>query len=735
MSIKTTVGHVATRGGEPHDRPGGILVEEPTSFFAKGRGRGSLYVQVQVLDEAAGGRALADELALLIRQVYYGWRGSVTAGLQHAIGEANDRLFDENRNSLPGEQQTAGVSCVVLRDDDLFVAQAGPAAVYLAQEDEVTRFPERSPWLDEMPAADVDVAPLGERRDVHVDLFHAPVSAGDWFLLLDGDTARDLAPEAWAGLPDEPSLDDVLAGLEAAGRGESLSALAVKLGESQAQTEMARPPAPAGARAPRRAAGPSIVEQARQRLGHVELGERLRALGRGIARALAAVWAALLTLIQRMVPGQTEPQQATRRQTESMAKRTQDKRGKKGREAGRAQSDLVQRLLIGIAIAIPIIVGIVVVVIVVQRGQAQRAELEALWENANLNWEQAQAASDPVAIRAYLNEAEAYLEEYLERRPEDADAIELRGQIQARLDEINRVERINWLGELKLYPADADLTRVVVEGVHVFVMDRNGGKVYHHQLDEFQQSLRPDTLETVLVSKGQQVGDTLVADLVDMTWMPTGHGRQKAALVILESGGTLLEYDPTTRELVALDVAATDQWQFPKLVGSHSGRFYLLDPTANQIWRYEPTPNDYSAAPDTWLQSEVDLLGVVDMAVGDSIFLLYADGQLRKLSLGAPDAFDISDWDSPPRNPGALFTRPPDETQGVYVADRGNSRIVQCSKTGSFQRQFRLADANVEGGRDPLSDVTSLFVDEIDGHAFFLSGQALYMIILPEAAG
>jgi hypothetical protein len=347
-------------------------------------------------------------------------------------------------------------------------------------------------------------------------------------------------------------------------------------------------------------------------------------------------------------------------------------------------------------------------------------------------WTQAQEANDPAVVRTNMNQAQEALTQYLAFQPEDVEAIALKGTIQVQLDELNKVRRVNWLGELNGYPADADLTRVVVEGVHIFVMDRNAGQVYHHQLDDFQQSLRQDSRETVLVSKGQQVGNVLVADLVDMVWVPVGEGRQKANLVILESGGNLLEYDPATRELRPLQVAATENWQFPKLVGSYYGRFYVLDPTANKIWRYQPTTDGYSNPPDDWLQTEVDLIGTEDMAIGNSIYLLYADGRIRKLTAGRPDTFDISDWDTPPNSPSALFTRPPDDTQWVYVADRGNNRIVQCSKEGKLQRQFRLAEAESAEDGDVLAGVTSLFVDEISGNAFFLSGQKLYMIVLPE---
>jgi hypothetical protein len=736
MSQKTTVGWVAMRGGNQYDRAGGILADEPTLLFAKRRGRGNLYILVEVSGPEGGREALAQELASVAHEAYYSWRGSVTAGLQQALGQVNDLLFEENRKSLAGEQRTAGMSCVVLRDDDLFLAQAGPAAVCLAHEDTVHRYPDRSPWLGDVPPDEVDAAPLGARRDAQIDLFHAQVSEGDAVLLVESHLARDLPPETWPDVLGGASLQAILDGLVDASHGADLSALLVMLAEEETAPIVSQPAAPAEAAAPpAQQAGPPLLERAGSWLQQLRAGERLRALGQGAAVVVGGLGAALLTLFQRLMPSQQPPPQAIRRQPEPVMKQAKSKEQKKGKKAGTEQSDLVQRVLIGVALAIPLVVAIVVLVVVVQRGQKQRAEIDALWQQASQNWQQANTNPDPAIVRTSLVEAQRDLVLYLERRPDDADALDLQGKVQVRLDEIGQVQRISWVGKLHTYPSDADLTRVVVEGNHVFVMDRGEGKVYHHQLDDFQQALKPETAETVLVSKGQQVRDVLVADLVDMAWMPTGNGRQKAALVILESGGNLLEYDPTTRELVPLDVAATDQWQFPKLVGSHSGRFYVLEETANQIWRYDPTPDDYSAPPEPWLKTDVDLLGVEDMAVGDSIYLLYANGQIRKLSQGVPDAFDISDWDTPPRSPTALFTRPPDEVQWLYVADRGNSRIVQCSKEGKFKRQFRLLDSQLEAGQDLLADVSSLFVKEIDGHAFVLSGQSLYLLILPEAQG
>jgi hypothetical protein len=131
------------------------------------------------------------------------------------------------------------------------------------------------------------------------------------------------------------------------------------------------------------------------------------------------------------------------------------------------------------------------------------------------------------------------------------------------------------------------------------------------------------------------------------------------------------------------------------------------------------------------LQGDIDLAGVIDMTIGDSIYLLFADGTTQRFSQGAPDSFGLSDWDIPPNNPSAIFTRPPDETRWVYLADGGNRRIVQFSKDGKFERQYRLAENQVIETDDALAGTVDLFVDEIVGRAYLLSGQKLYLLLLP----
>jgi len=781
MGTKTTVAGIAVVGGSLYDQPNNVLVDERTAPFARGRSRGNLYILMELSGALTEHDAIAKQVLQVMRQTYYGQRGSVTAGLRQAVYQANETLLEENRNSLPGEQRAAGVSCVVLRGDDLFIAQAGPGLIYLLHQGQESRYPDKSPWLDGFPPEDADAVPLGQRHELNVDLYHSQIGPGDTILLGSSGLARDIAPAAWPRILAKTPVSAMLQDLRRQGGGFELSALAVRLADGGVDGGRAQPVAEAGVTttAPREvAAHPparvpshqqpgrvvksrvpgeaeaapappraqpqrhadlykegdldetgSLGERIAKVIAQIRLGQRLKEVLAAAGAALAGLWYALLSLLRRMMPERlAAPQIPIKPSSTTVETPTR----RKEKTPTRARSESIQKLLVGVAIAIPIIVAVVVLVAWVQKGQARRSEQEALWQQANTYWEQARVDTDVALVRTHLANAQQFVDKYLALRSEDVDALDLRKKIQAQLDLVNQVKRITWIGKLNSYPADAKLTRVVVQGAHIFVMDRHNGQVYHHRMDDqLQNTLDPASTTTVLVSSGAQVGNVVVGDLVDMVWMPTGPNRQKASLVILESNGWLLDYDPATMQLIPLKVADIESWQYPKLVGSHSGRFYLLDSTANRIWRYDPTPDGYNSPPHSWLQVEADLAGVVGMAIGDSIYLLYADGAIRKFSTGEADTFDISDWDTPPNNPASIYTRTPAETRWIYVADRGNKRIVQSSKEGQFEQQFRLADDTVSENGDVLAGATDLFVDEIAGHAYLLSGRDLYLLILP----
>ncbi|HID62435.1 MAG TPA: hypothetical protein EYP49_06795 [Anaerolineae bacterium] len=738
IRLQTAIGQLSIVGGVARERAENVLAIEPSPLIPLGRGKGNLYVIVEVAGEGMGRDELCRLLLETINKEYFRAPGGITAGLRQAIKAANAQLFRENRDRPAAERLIGGVSCVALREDDAYIGQAGPALVYAAHKGELARYPETSPWLDFPLLRPVDegyVVPLGVRRDVEIDLFHCRVQPGDTIVLAETALAQIAGQDRIAKAVVYQEVDMALAHLKRLAGERDCSALVIEI---LAVAEEAEPEVLEEAREPvveveslaervrpgrgRQPVGPSALERVatvgEDLMSPLDLAGLLRGLGGGLMAGLAILGSGAAALFGRILPGPEAPEQVPARRV-AQARRP--------RTASRARGN---KVMVTLAIAIPLIVALFVGVVYLQWGKAREARFVELVEQAEARHALALTASDKPTARRLLREAQGLLTEAQTLKPEDPVVGGLQGEIQATLDEINNVVKLYWIGALQKYDdPGSNPSRVTVSGVDVYVLDRGTDRVYKYLLNEVGDGLQDVDVDPVLLRKGDQREDIVVSDLVDMVWMPVGSGRQTSNLLVLESGGSLLEYDPIFG-LTVLPVGDKDKWRYPQLIGSYFGNFYLLDSQSNQIFKYLPTADGgYSSPPTPWFQVDVDLAGVVDMAIDGYIYLLYADGRILKFMGGEPAPFEQTELDEPLRGPTAIFTKPDEETKFLYVADAGNRRIVQFSKEGQFIRQFRPAEAGV------FDQLKSLHVDEIGSKFYILSGNTLYMANIPEGEG
>jgi hypothetical protein len=738
MSIRltTAIGYLSIMDGVAREMADNTLAIEPSPLIPLGRGKGNLYAIVEVAGEGTERDEVCQLLLETINKEYFRAPGGITAGLRQAIKAANAQLFRENRDRPTAERLISGVSCVALRENDAYIGQAGPALVYAAHKGELTRYPETSPWLDVPPPQWVDegyVVPLGVRRDVDIDLFHCQVQPGDTIVLAETALAQIAGQDRIARAVVYQEVDMALAYLKRLAGGRDCSALVIELlaaPEEEAEILEERGPLveveslaervqpgrerrPAGASALERVT--TMGETLTSRLNLIGF---LQNLGGGLMAGLAILGSGTTTFLRRILPGAETPEQVPARRA-AQARRPRAAAAAKG-----------NKVMVALAIAIPLIVALFVGVVYLQWGKAREARFVELVEQAEAKHALALNASDKPTARRLLHEAQGLLTEAQTLKSEDPVAGGLQGEIQTTLDKINNVVKLYWIGALQKYDdPGSNPSRVLVSGIDIYVLDKGTDRVYKYLLNEVGDGLQGLDVDPVLLRKGDQRGDIVVSDLVDMVWMPVGGGRQTSNLLVLESGGSLLEYDPVFG-LTVLPVGDKDEWRYPQLVGSYFGNFYLLDSQSNQIFKYLPTADGgYSNSPETWLQIDVDLAGVVDMAIDGYIYLLYADGRIVKFMGGELAPFEQTELDEPLRGPTAIFTSPDEETKFLYVADAGNRRIVQFSKEGQFIRQFRAAEAGF------FDQLKSLHVDEIGSKFYILSGNTLYMANIPEGEG
>lgn len=755
IELKTVMGQMnIVRGRWTSEAPNVLAVREPTGRLRDGLPKGDLFVIVEVrgdCDEEDRGE-LSRMLAETIRNTYYHSSGSITVSLRRALLSANQQLLAENdaargneedpgRGRQPGEVGLlGGVTAAVVRGEDVFIAMVGPAVSYTVTRGVVTQFPGTSPWLDMANPQATGAPALGRRPSLDVLLFHVLVEPGDILVLGDSRLAAHTSPDRVEEAVAYQGVEGALTNLGKLTGGHDCTGLVIEIqpkagGSSREPVpRVARERGPA-ARGPVSTAtlspepvmvsdpeprvtvtrasrgGVGALAGALRWLGQLPVGRWLAALASGLVALVMVIWAGLRTIISRVLPNKDGGGPSRQYATAT------------GQARPIRSSSLPAGALRTVALLIPVVIGLAVGLTYWQKGLARENEFQALIEQARLTYQQAVGA-DNAAARDLLAQTESLLTQAEAIKQGEAGVGELRGSIAEHQDKINGVERLYWVGELRSYAEPGTQPRrVVVNGLDVYMLDNGNDQVYRHQLDEANDALEPDAGDPVLVRRGQQVETAVAGEMIDLVWMPAGGSRQTSDLLILESGG-LLEFNPSWG-LVPVAIADKEAWGSPTAIGSYFGNLYILDPQAGQILRYLPAADDYTTPAESYFPegAAVDLTGAVDLAIDGFIYVLYADGTIRKFEGGLPAEFQVSELDMPLSRATAIYTAPDDTAQYIYVADAGNQRVVQLNKDGRFVRQFKPRD---EESVD-FNTLRSIYVDELGGKLYLLNDGGLYV--------
>lgn len=193
--ITTIIGQLSISEGKWRTHtPNQVAVREPKSADAPGAGKGDLFIVTEIQGDIDDRDGLEQRLAHLIRDSYYLSSGSITASLRRAVQTGNDRLYQRNRKLSVEERIVGGVVALVVTQEDAFVAQIGPTALFALLGGNIRRYPARSIWLDETgePEDDEDISGMGLNAVVEPNLHHLRVSSQDVIVLADSRLAGRL---------------------------------------------------------------------------------------------------------------------------------------------------------------------------------------------------------------------------------------------------------------------------------------------------------------------------------------------------------------------------------------------------------------------------------------------------------------------------------------------------------------------------------------------------------------
>jgi hypothetical protein len=664
------------------------------------------------------------ELRQVVAQTYWTTAGSITAALRKAAAAANHYLFQANLRYAPSDRCYGSLACAVSRGEDLFTLQAGPGRVCVLH----------GSCLDCFPPGDEELPQLGMGALTDVRLHHAFVTIGDTLLLTSSTLIQAAGDVGLTRVLPMSEVQDLLAGLEQMAAGADFAALVARWAPPSAI-----PQATAVREAPKRIPRPKRKravsrptpkppeprvhpETARRRPGP-GLGKRVsrrilgtaHEIGHGIVAAGAWTGSSAKTLFRRMLPG---------------PERDAHRRARPPRPIPEENPIVMTTIAIGILVVVAATVTLAYgsfgrdarLQSFVQQAKGEITLAEAAWDNpeeSQLHWEAALVYSDAAA----------------RLQPDDPEVARLQTQAQAALDRLGSIIRVTpiqlWeFGQPWKHEAGTVPPELIVHGQMVFVLDPENGWLVKLTLTPSGDGVVEEDFASHVVRTGQQVEEQEIGKLIDFTWVEPGGERQTSGLIILEEGGVLIgcdlvwEDDSGTPKL-AHSLLSTPPSEAVRAVGSYEGRFYILDAGADQILRYEPRGDVYPDQPDRYFVTSPPkpLETAVDMAIDGNIYILYSDGTILKFLSHERQPFDVHGVPDGFDQAIALTVDPGGNSGFIYVADRGNDRVVVLRPDGSFHAQYR-AESNFD-------ELEALAVDESGRRLFVISGGRLYSAPLP----
>lgn len=166
-------------------------------------------------------------------------------------------------------------------------------------------------------------------------------------------------------------------------------------------------------------------------------------------------------------------------------------------------------------------------------------------------------------------------------------------------------------------------------------------------------------------------------------------------------------------------LALSDQWGEIGVIKIYNSNLYLLDKTNNTIWRYTEGEQGFGTGQKWLKETSVSLSFSVSMAIDGSVWVLNGDGKILKLTQGRLDAFGVAGLDKPFSSPAVIFTD--ENTQNLYILDKGNQRVVVLAKSGEYQAQYSWPG---------ISGITDMAVLEAEKKILLLGGSKIYEIDL-----
>jgi hypothetical protein len=641
-------------------------------------------VDLHVIAEPAGnkGEELAAQALDAIGRLFQQDKLSLTGGLQRALTETHQTLREWNRRSLPRDQVSIGVTAAMVRDNLVYLAQAGPGLVFVRRDGVLVRH-------EPLPDA---AAALGE-GELAPSLRRFELAAGDMIVAASSSLETILDDATLAGMLDRGS-DEAMPELYLLTRDlPNFALLAISCHESETGPPPEEEPEPEDQ--------PQDVDRLpeyleRREPSREDLSPRRSAVE--VPEPPSSQRPAIETsppealpqrpgievpppedLPQPNLPSTPPPVDISRPVVRLRGEQT-GPRNEYARTTGpprRFNVNFADWRLIQIGGAIIVIV-LLIAFVPGLLSESRSERLAKLVESAQAQFAAAQDAPDQEQRRFYLEETRRLAAEALRIDDLNLTAKTLHDQSTAQLAEMNAVFDLGPLTEVATLgnelTGEVSVRDVTVHAGRAYLLDTGGGRIVAVPLDG-------SPIE-VVYEAGGQYGEAQAKAPAFFTWQgPDDTGR----LLVLDAERKLFEVRPGSPP-APLALRRTGAWTSVAGIATFGDNLYVLDPEGNQIHRYLPAADGYDSEPEALLAGQIELETAVDFAVNGDIYVVLAGGGVRRFQSGAEAEFSLGGIDVPIEAANGIEAVP--GTSELYISDSAAKRIVVAGLDGTFQRQL-----------------------------------------------
>ena len=349
---------------------------------------------------------------------------------------------------------------------------------------------------------------------------------------------------------------------------------------------------------------------------------------------------------------------------------------------------------------------------------SERDEFDRFVEQARDGLTAATLSADPAGTRFELQRAASASEAALALRPLDPDALVLQQEIETALRQVNAIVQPPGLQVLRAFGGQAALSAIEIGGGVAYTLDEASGTVVALDFATgISRTVFAAGKQYLLI--GEFAGLT-AAPPIGIEWTST---RTDASLSVLDEAGQLFRVSAA---------GGTEAYSLenPEVIGSaravttNEAGLYMLD-SSGVIWLFpfqaDGSLGAASAAIDrTDLAQATDLTIMDDDTVGATFLVTSGDGRVRRFSDGQDQGFPL-DLDRPLLVPASLSIG--ELSDLVYLADRGNNRVLVLTPAGETVAQLRASQ---------LEGVRGVYVDEINQRLYFVTASNLLASDLPD---